>query len=81
VARFNRWKIEPLSDVTAVRGMRIGVAELGGVEKVVKVPELRAVVIGPVAKEKKKPDTPENATMVTKSRRRVRPSEGLAGAI
>jgi hypothetical protein len=61
--------------------MKIKIDELGGVEEVVKVTELCAVLMGPVANEKKKPDTPENATMVTKSRRRAQPSEGLAGAI
>ena len=66
--------------VAAGRGMKISINELGGVEEVAKVPELRAAVIVPAAKEKT-PDTPGNATMVTKPRRRVRPSEGLAGAI
>ena len=49
--------------------MKIRIDDLGGVEEVAKVSALRAAVIVPVAKEKKKPQ------------RRVRPSEGLAGAI
>jgi hypothetical protein len=77
-ARFHRWNLEPPSphDAAIAREMKIRVDDIGGIAEAVKVPGLRDVVIVPM--EEKAPD---NTTTVTNPRRRVRPSEGLAGAI
>jgi hypothetical protein len=79
-ARFNRWKREP-SDAgegeatTVERAMRIALREIGGEAVVKGVPELLAAATVPL------PEPPLREAAVAKPRRRVRPSEGLAGAI
>jgi hypothetical protein len=62
-ARFHRWNRPPREGdeakaaAAAGRGMMIRIVEIGGPAEVVKVPELRAVVIVPV-EEEKAPETP-----------------------